>query len=581
MMMLDRLLKNIKLNNQKTQAEEKPVSDNPTETMEDYKVKRGMFDLLQIVKNGGHYLVPEWQDPFANMIKEDDDEYYLIVPNIALLFDDCISKLFESYYLLELIDLGSCYIGHYDEPYCLWHISKRKTETIKISIFYGDAHPEKDEKSFENYALKLPNKYTDTFVEYCSLVSAWINVPIETPKNVRYKYEFNVISYSELDVERVYAKYYRGDNVDVRSFLRNADLVQLKDLATIKVPHMVLNGDKSKTVKLINNQRVPKYPFDPSKDAVNFLETTEIVHKGDIVAYRFSKECYLLNEEPTFDLYTCYPIIKADIVSPEYLYLYLNSTIAKRIWEELTIHGRGGTLYLLHEVFDDLPDSPDYPGLPDLLNYSEFQAFPVPIPQKNNQYYIDKFNRIANPSLDDSLPVGIDFSESAVLNSKILDRIQINDIILERLISRDMEEINTCFSNKAYKATLILCGSVLEAVLLRWLSELNNINLFDKNNKLRIKRTQWDRISHDYIRDDKGKPIIIERDADGLDDYITEIKKIKSPKWDSEAEAAYRIKKARNYVHANLCTSGATIDEGLCRSTINDLMTVISSKGIV
>ena len=34
-----------------------------------------------------------------------------------------------------------------------------------------------------------------------------------------------------------------------------------------------------------------------------------------------------------------------------------------------------------------------------------------------------------------------------------------------------LKELNICFKNKAYKAALILAGSILEAVLIDWLSE--------------------------------------------------------------------------------------------------------------
>lgn len=38
-------------------------------------------------------------------------------------------------------------------------------------------------------------------------------------------------------------------------------------------------------------------------------------------------------------------------------------------------------------------------------------------------------------------------------------------------LEEDLKERNACFRAKAYKATLILCGSILEAVLIVWVTE--------------------------------------------------------------------------------------------------------------
>lgn len=45
-------------------------------------------------------------------------------------------------------------------------------------------------------------------------------------------------------------------------------------------------------------------------------------------------------------------------------------------------------------------------------------------------------------------------------------------------ITDDIKELNACYRAKAYKATLILAGSILEAVLIDWLSEINQADYF-------------------------------------------------------------------------------------------------------
>ena len=53
------------------------------------------------------------------------------------------------------------------------------------------------------------------------------------------------------------------------------------------------------------------------------------------------------------------------------------------------------------------------------------------------------------------------------LLSVILDK----DLAL--LIEKDIREIENCIINKAYKSAVILCGSILEAILTDWLHEIN------------------------------------------------------------------------------------------------------------
>lgn len=47
-------------------------------------------------------------------------------------------------------------------------------------------------------------------------------------------------------------------------------------------------------------------------------------------------------------------------------------------------------------------------------------------------------------------------------------------------MKEDIKELDACFASGAYKATLILTGSVLEAFLLDWLSEIDGKNYFEE-----------------------------------------------------------------------------------------------------
>ena len=126
------------------------------------------------------------------------------------------------------------------------------------------------------------------------------------------------------------------------------------------------------------------------------------------------------------------------------------------------------------------------------------------------------------------------------------------------IIVSDIEEIKKCFEAKAFKATLIMAGSVLEAFLIDWLSELKKKDYF---------------LTKYLIEDVRGK-----RPAN-LADYINIIDDIKKPDWMKEAEKAHEIREQRNKVHAKLCLNDEEkIDAKLCEKVIKCLSQIIKTR---
>ena len=140
--------------------------------------------------------------------------------------------------------------------------------------------------------------------------------------------------------------------------------------------------------------------------------------------------------------------------------------------------------------------------------------------------------------------------------------------VMKEFLDSDIRELNTCFRGKAYKATLILAGSILEAVLIDWLSEIKGIDYF--NAPYIIRRERIDR---------EGNITYYEKEA-VLADYIDEIKELARPRW-MKSEEAHVIRKKRNLVHAKLCMRDTNeINEETCREVIQYLKEVIETRGI-
>ncbi|MBR0099826.1 MAG: hypothetical protein IJP90_08940 [Treponema sp.] len=130
---------------------------------------------------------------------------------------------------------------------------------------------------------------------------------------------------------------------------------------------------------------------------------------------------------------------------------------------------------------------------------------------------------------------------------------------VEQIILKDLDELRKCFSVGAYKAAIILAGSILEAFLIDWLSDIHKRNYFEE----------------DYQIFDKYRNQ--ERRAD-LKDYIDAIQELKKPSWFDAARKATEIRKKRNLIHAKLYINDDDISKETCTQVIDYLEYVINTR---
>lgn len=130
---------------------------------------------------------------------------------------------------------------------------------------------------------------------------------------------------------------------------------------------------------------------------------------------------------------------------------------------------------------------------------------------------------------------------------------------LTKLLAGDMKELRACLDAGAYKATLILAGSVLEAFLLDWLSEKDGVNYFE--------------VPYTITKNNNTFK------ARGLADYIDAINEIEKPYWLESSEKAHFIREKRNLVHASLyLKEGQRIDKAMCETVIAYLEEIIDTR---
>ena len=518
-----------------------------------------MKRIFDMIRKGSKYIVREnLGRAFDKHVQDDKEDYYLLVPNIHVMDRKSLNRIFERYYIHEIFDIANCYLGSFNEPFMYWHLSKHPRSEIYVAIFYGYAHPYRDNEANVTGKLRIPDKYNENYKAYIALLEQWVKTGIK-PENEKGMSEFRIIDENEFDYTKPYAKYYCRTNDKLRLVLRSAEIVPLKELADVIHVSLANHGFDATRVKTLDPNRAPSYPYDPELQAKEGFISTERLHKGDLVEQGYRK-FFLLDKETDFDLYAPpgRSVIRAKKVCPEYLYLFLNSQIAKQM------------LHVFKVPLGDFSST-------DLVG--SLEDFPIIIPKEGEEFYKSEFLKLSAPSIRTyEIPNKISAPNSAeqVLAKEIMEKIKLNnDTLLKKQIDEDVAELNTCFSNGAYKSTLILAGSIMEALLIDWLSEIRGVNYFEVTLRKRV----WDKSRKCYEQDENGNYIYRDNTRADLADYIDEIKDIKRPQWMEEAQEAHFIRNKRNLVHAKLCLKqNADINETTCRDVVDYLKNIISSR---
>ena len=131
-------------------------------------------------------------------------------------------------------------------------------------------------------------------------------------------------------------------------------------------------------------------------------------------------------------------------------------------------------------------------------------------------------------------------------------------------IGADIKELDICYASGAYKATLIMAGSILEWFLLDWLSEIDEKNYFEEPYQIQVLkndgRYEWEK-------------------REQLSVYIDQIEEINHPDWMDSSEKAHFIRKNRNSVHAKVCLrQELDIDKDTCKQVIMYLKEIVDSR---
>ena len=481
---------------------------------------------------------------------EQEDEVALIIPG-SLLETRRLSKIQQKYNINGVYHIGEVFTNT-RVPFYIVHLSKQSTNDLKVALFKGKSYDEK-ERSYNREGFAVPHQYSEEWNHYVEQLENWMNggkIPDSSDM-----YEYKIISKDHLFKGSVRPETYSQENIELRTLLDKQETKELSELADLIIPRPYMRSEEE--VKVLG-PRDFRYPLDITRIKTS-KPTNVVLQKGDVLLSRngAKSKSYLFDYEGEEQIYasTSTFVIRCTSILPEYLYFYLNSEIALR-----AINARCVGSFIQFISARDVVD------------------LPVAMPEQDEQKYISDFKAMTQFGIRDygQLERFKDYHDHLVrikssqerphtiediLNLELADRIvAYREDQLRSFLSEDLRELNTCFKGKAYKATLILAGSILEAVLIDWLSEIDHKNYFEEEYRI------VDKYGH-------------EKRAD-LIDYINRIKYLKRPNWMDEAAKAHEIRKKRNLVHAKLCLKSEDINEEVCREVISYLSDVLKTRGI-
>lgn len=338
--------------------------------------------------------------------------------------------------------------------------------------------------------------------------------------------------------DRLNVEYYRPELIESETKLAHEDTVRLGDIADLIHPNETTNEtEKLYTIKLSS----ASYPLR-AEALIEVRSGARVAElkKGDIVTNKFLNSAYLnLTERRDLAIANTQMIIRLHDkrFNAAYLTTYLNSERMKVFFER---RKRGVTIPMISK--QDLADfaiviptsRTNDSATKFLSSIGEFESTGERIKA------IDQILFQRNPLLDKPLQNEL-LSE---LHSKLQTT---KNTQVRELFELDLHEIERCYKAGAYKASLVLCGSLLEALVLDWLSEVDQ---------------------HNYFEDS---------DITNLENLINKLRSAERLN-QHEAHLAHDIRKKRNLIHPKNYIVNSPLEKSVCESVMNDLKPLVARR---
>lgn len=338
--------------------------------------------------------------------------------------------------------------------------------------------------------------------------------------------------------DRANIDFYKPELIEVEAKYAHEETVRLGDIANIVRPNKPQAADQQLfSIKLSD----ATYPLKATA-LVPVRANAHIakVQNGDIVTNRFLNSAYQnLTNRPDLVIANSQLIIRLHDkqINTAYLTTYLNSERMHTYFER---RKRGVTIPMI--TGSDLADFPVV--LPTERTNQAAKNFLSSLGEFENTASrikaIDQFLFARNPILDKPLQNEL-LSE---LHKQLQDT---KNVHIRELFEVDLHEIEKCYKSGAYKGCLVLCGSLLEALVLDWLSEIDNKNYFET------------------------------ADITSLENLINKLKAAERIN-QHEAHLAHQIRKKRNLIHPKNYIANTPLEKRICLEVMESLKPLVVKR---
>lgn len=421
--------------------------------------------------------------------------------------------------------------------FMLIHFTKNRPLKILTGVFKGVICKREYKELQLNGKFQVMGKTTEDFNDFLNNINSF------NKNGFVNRNDLIVNDYSIFDPNYLNPYYYTKQAIKIRRELQDSDYVLLKNIADI----ISTPTDNNITGKYIDSKSFI-YPLKYENLPTGIITRAIKLKKGDIVGL-------LVGEKPKFYLYNNdyndiyikagnYHVIRVkDKKINNYLVTYLNDEKARMYFASVK---RGSIIPILSK--NDFCELKVIIPTLEMIKMADGAMEYTMNSKKLSPYEINELIRA-------SYKAEYENESQKMINEDILSAIsKMKNKAIRELINDDLNEVGICFDNKAYKSAIILCGSILEAILLDWLSEFENTN-----DILQV------------AKDEEGKDLELGR-------IITKLKEVVRPYW-YESQKAHDIRKTRNMVHPKECIKNhVKVNAEECKRIINDLNEIIESK---
>jgi hypothetical protein len=442
-------------------------------------------------------------------------------------------------HLVGVFDIGQIFEPLTGVKFYLYAFSSAEPRMVWFGELLNNCKPfDKRARDLEHNHGMFP-EYAEPeghFIEYLS------SIDLAVSDNKKDDYIANSYRMFGVDLtkvgDRTNVEYYRPEYIELEAKYAHEETVRLGDIAEIIHPSETNpENEMLYTIKLAS----ANYPLRPDA-LIEARASARVsrVKKGDIVTNKFLNSAYLnLTNRQDLAIANTQIIIRLHDkrFDKAYLTTYLNSERMKVYFER---RKHGVTIPMISK--QDLADfdivvptaKTNLAAKSALSSLGEFATVGERIKA------IDQLLFQRNPLLDKPL-------QNELLAELYGQLRTTKNIQVRELFELDLHEIEKCYKAGAYKASLVLCGSLLEALVLDWLSEVEQ---------------------HDYFKD---------TDITNLESLINKLRSAERLS-QHEAHLAHDIRKKRNLIHPKNYIINSPLEKSVCESVMQSLKPLIRRR---